>query len=236
VIFNLRKGYYDPSTEEVSLMTEHPLAFNSPDHLQPWGTANDNSTNRRFVMYMDGYIWGRRPTNSDGPYRMLDLGCAGGQLVKDFKDMGWTAVGLEGSDYSLKKGRANWPALGNKNLFTCDITRPFRLFVDVNPARFDLITAWEVLEHIHPYDVKWVLENIYEHLKPGGLFIASTTNASDVHDGVELHQSWFTNEQWRNMIEKFCPELRPIELGLQYYEYVRFNYKERSFLTYQRKV
>lgn len=216
----------------IQLKTDFPVAFASPDHLVPWGTQNDNSTNKKFVLHMASLI-SRETTERARAF--LDLGCAGGQLVKDFKDLGWVAVGLEGSDYSLKHKRANWPALGGRNLFTCDITRPFELALGGQPARFDLITAWEVLEHIPPGNLEALFNNIRRHLKEGGYFVASTTSSSDIHDGVELHQCRMTNQEWRALIRERYPELEPVELGLKYYQYVRFNYRERSFLNYRKR-
>ena len=84
----------------------------------------------------------------DGALRMMDLGCSGGQTVADFMKLGWQGVGLEGSDFSLKHPRANWAMLANTNLFTCDITKPYQIKLDSRPAKFHLITAWEVMEHI----------------------------------------------------------------------------------------
>jgi SAM-dependent methyltransferase len=216
----------------ISLQTKHPVAYESPDHQIPWGTAYDNSTNKRFILAMADRLEREKPGS---PHGFLDLGCSGGQLVKDFKSLGWFASGLEGSDYSLKHGRANWPELGNKNLFTCDITKPFQLFAGGRPAKYDLITAWEVLEHIHPNDLNPLFENIQAHLADGGYFVASTTSSSDIHDGVELHQSRMTNEEWRSWIGQRYPSLNEIDLGWNYYHFVRFNYREHSFLTYQKR-
>jgi predicted TPR repeat methyltransferase len=145
------------------------------------------------------------------------------------------AAGLEGSDYSIKHGRANWPALANRNLFTCDISKPFRLFAGDSPATFDLMTAWEVLEHIHPDDLQTLFDNIDSHLNPGGYFVASTTSSPDLHDGIDRHQSKFSNQEWHALIGKLQPGWRPVNLGLKYYHYVRWNYYERSFLCWRKK-
>src|ERR1043165_5976626 len=94
-----------PLNFTLQLETNHPIAFESPDHLVPWGTGRDNSTNKKFVAYMDSLL---KKEHLQGPLGAMDLGCSGGQLVRDFRDLGWLAVGLEGSDYSLKHSRANW--------------------------------------------------------------------------------------------------------------------------------
>jgi len=119
-------------------------------------------------------------------------------------------------------------------LFTCDITKPFRIFADEKPAAFDLVTAWEVLEHIATRDLPSLFTNILSHLQPGGYFIASTTSTPDINEGVDLHQTKWTNEEWGRMIAGKYPELEQVDLGLKYYQFVRHN-EERSFLVYRRK-
>jgi SAM-dependent methyltransferase len=214
----------------VAVETKHPVAFESPDHLIPRGTKADNSTNKRFVRYMRERLERERPEHQHGA---LDLGCSGGQLVKDFSELGWVAVGLEGSDYSLKHRRANWPALAGKNLFTCDITKPFQITANGKDAKFDLITLWEVLEHIAEKDLTQLFTNILNHLEVGGYLVASTTSVPDVQNGVDLHQTKWTNEQWRAMVKQRYPELEFANLGLRFFEFVRHN-EEQSFLTYRR--
>jgi hypothetical protein len=99
-------------SEAPIVETDHPVAFTSPDHIVPHGTKYNNSTNRKFVLLMDDLIYSQ---SKEGNPRFMDLGCSGGQLVKDFRDLNWIAVGLEGSDYSLKRKRANWGTLAGKS-------------------------------------------------------------------------------------------------------------------------
>jgi len=119
-------------------------------------------------------------------------------------------------------------------LFTCDITKPFEIKSE-GKIKFNLITAWEVLEHIRREDLDNVFKNIINHLEEGGYFIASTSSASGISDNVEFHQTRMTNDQWRNYIQEKHKELRPVELGLKYYQYVRYVIRgERSFLAYKK--
>ncbi|SRR6266542_4759550 len=214
--------------------TKHPVAIESPDHIAPKGTAVNNSTNKRFILCMDAKL--HREFGENCVLRMMDLGCAGGQTVADFMTLRWQGVGLEGSDFSLKHRRANWARLGNKNLFTCDITRPFQVTLDGAPARFHLITAWEVMEHIATPDLIQVFRNISEHLEPGGYFIASTTETSDIHEGLELHQTRWDNQQWRAFVAKHFPDLEYADVGLKIYQFVRYNFLHPSFLLYRKKA
>jgi len=231
----LRRQHSHPANMKqpvVRVETNYPVAYASPDHLMPWGTANDNSTNKKFVLHMAKLLGGHHQSNAPA---FLDLGCSGGQLVKDFITLNWTAVGLEGSDYSLKQGRANWPSLAGRNLFTCDITKPFQILLDGQPARFDLITAWEVLEHIQPNDLDTLFSNICLCLKPGGYFVASTSSTSDIRGGIELHQCRLSNLEWQSLIKDRYPDLEPAQTGLKPYQNVRFNHREPSLLTYRKK-
>ena len=234
-LFTLRYQVFgrlpQPGEFAIKLDTKNPVAFESPDHLIPWGTSRDNSTNKKFVTVMNRRI---RSENPQATLGSLDLGCSGGQLVADFRSLGWRAVGLEGSDFSLKHKRANWPMLAGKNLFTCDITKPFKLTDANQPVQFHLITMWEVLEHIQEKDLAQLFTNISTHLAPGGYFIASTTSEPDIHDGVDLHQTKWSNDQWVQWVTKTHPELEVVNLNLKSYQYVRHN-SEKSFLNFCKK-
>lgn len=212
--------------------TNHPIAFESPDHIAPKGTAVNNSTNKKFVLHLDEKLCREFPQQT---LRVMDLGCAGGQMVIDFMKLGWQGVGMEGSDFSLKHRRANWAEYANKNLFTCDITKPFQVKLEGVPARFHLITSWEVMEHIATPDLSAVFDNITKHLEPGGYFIASTTETSDIHEGLELHQTRWTNAEWRAWLAKHYPQLEYVDVGLVIYQFVRYNFIHPSFLLYRLK-
>lgn len=231
LVFSCLRLFSHKQKARLSLATKHPVAFHSPDHLFPTGTKNDNSTNRLFVLMLIHIL-----KKSFGKIQLhtLDLGCSGGQLVADFRALGVVAAGLEGSDYSLRHKRANWKDLANTALFTCDITKPFTLKKNQRPFQAQLITAWEVLEHIHTRDLKQLFTNIEHHLAPGGFFIASTSNNSDMQNGVELHQTQMTATQWQNWIQKHAPALIPAQLELPAIACVRLG--NNPLLIYRKKA
>jgi SAM-dependent methyltransferase len=185
----------------ITLTTQHPVAWESPDFVAPWGTKSDSSRNHRFNTKLYNLF-----SYSREPLRILDLGCSGGGFVRDCVNDGCLAVGLEGSDYSQKMKRAEWATIPHL-LFTCDITKPFRLLLDDLPLTFDAITAWEVLEHIHSNDLPGLVENVKLHLRPGGFWVASVSPNNDFIDGINLHQTVKPFEWWVNRMH---------ELGLQH--------------------
>jgi SAM-dependent methyltransferase len=181
---------------KVTLQAERELAFDSPDHLMPWGTRRDSFVNERF----NKRLWRLYPATQ--VVKVLDLGCAGGQFVRTCINDGHFAVGLEGSDWSKRHKRSAW-ALIEQALFTCDLTRPFELFLGVQPLKFDVVTAWEFIEHINENNLQIVARNVQAHLSPGGLWILSITNQEDVVGGVRLHQTVRPKLWWRQKLESF---------------------------------
>ena len=174
----------------IKINTEYPIAYESPDHIMPWGTMRDNSTSEGFIIEAENMF-------KNNPFRTLDIGCSGGQLTIDFAAKGHLAVGIEGSDYSIKHQRANWPEYHNRLLFTADATKPFSVTFANEPIKFDLITAWELIEHIHPNDLNALFKNIAANLSDNGIFVASISQNTDVINGVVLHQSVFNEIDWR---------------------------------------
>ncbi len=191
----------------MRIITDHPVAYDSPDHTTPRGTINDNSFNRVFndklVAAMGHGI------------RVLDLGCSGGGFVRSLVDLGVDAYGIEGSDISRRTKRAEWATIPER-LFTADVTKPFRCIeqgsgsseelgwvADEKPAQFDVITLWEVLEHIAEADLPGVFSNIERHLQPEGRLIVSISPNEDIFEGVNLHQTVRPFEWWVAKIHSF---------------------------------
>lgn len=181
----------------VVVETAHPLALDSDDHKFPRGAASDNTRYPRFCRKVES-VFGRA-------IRLVDLGAAGGGLVWDLLLSGNFAVGLEGSDYSLVNQRAFWPVIPNY-LFTCDISKPFQVLElpSQRLALFDVVSCWEVLEHIREEDLPELLSNIKMHLREEGLLLASvaTFEDSDPDIGAKWHVTVREREWWEDLIKR----------------------------------
>jgi hypothetical protein len=177
----------------IEVLTDRPVAIDSPDHLLPWGTKHDNSARLTFNLKLARWI----PPES---LTVLDLGCAGGAFVRSMLEMGCLAVGIEGSDYSRTRRRAEWSRIPDY-LFTADITAPFEVVAYSagqvrRRLRFKIITAWEVLEHIREEDLAAVFRNIDVHLEAQGVLIVSISPNEEIIEGVRLHQTVRPREWW----------------------------------------
>ena len=173
--------------------TDHPLAFSSDDHLLPRGAISDNSRNARFNVRL--YDWLKYPEG----IHLLDLGCAGGGFVRSLLEDGHAAIGLEGSDAAKRSLLGEWGNIPH-HLFTCDITRDFSVVDKQGTAVvFDVVTAWEVLEHIAEEQIHKLLGRISHHLRPGGLLICSIDLLPDGNPltGAIYHKTLKDATWWR---------------------------------------
>jgi cyclopropane fatty-acyl-phospholipid synthase-like methyltransferase len=160
----------------------------------------NNSTNKRFNHKLYKLL------GSQGSISILDLGCSGGGFIRDVINDGHLGVGLEGSDYSKKRRRAEWATIPDF-LFTCDVTGEFRITYRGDPLKFHAVTSWELIEHIAEKDLPALSDNVRRHLAPGGVWIMSISPNSEIIDGTRLHQTvqpenWWTETfsalGWRN--------------------------------------
>jgi 2-polyprenyl-3-methyl-5-hydroxy-6-metoxy-1,4-benzoquinol methylase len=175
------------------LQTNHPVALGTTDHQLPRGAIRDSTTHPPFNRALKRLFPGVS-------YRVLDLGCAGGGMVGAFLREGVEAVGIEGSDHPRRLGLGEWRRCP-LHLFTCDITEQFFLRGPGGEiAKFDVVTAWEVLEHIPEDKLDGLISNICRHLKQGGYFIASVDQTPDMDPltGAVYHQTLHPKDWWMN--------------------------------------
>ncbi len=201
-IFVLLDKYIENTSGAIKLETEYPVAYESNDHIVPHGTIRDDTRYPRFIHACEMYF------KDMDKLAFADLGCSSGGIVLDALLRGHEAVGLEGSDESFRQQRAHWRVIP-KNLFTCDVTKPFTLKKDGIRKEFDVISAWEMLEHIGESDLDILLKNIKDHLKIGGIFVGSIANWDDIDEktGVNWHVNLHPYEWWSEKFKKFGFEI-----------------------------
>ncbi|MEE7450243.1 hypothetical protein MRF4_21930 [Methylobacterium radiotolerans] len=206
----IRKSEVKPAN--VRVVTTNAVADDTPDHLFPRGTAADNTRSPRFVAACE--------VQFGTPLRHLDIGSAGGGLVWDFTQRGHFSIGIEGSDWSRKEQRAEWRTIPDR-LFTADVRFPFRVEDDTGECQqFDLVTAWELFEHIPEADLPTLLHSIVEHLRPGGVIVASIATFADRDEaGHEFHATIRDRAWWENVFT--ASGLIPIESPFQVRDFPR---------------
>jgi SAM-dependent methyltransferase len=107
----------------------------------------------------------------------LDIGAGTGAFVQYMNRHGWTSVGIEPEDKARERALAHHQT----ELLAVDA---FQTFL---PERFDAISLWHVLEHVHqlyPY-----LDQIKNVLKTGGLLFIAVPNYTS-YDGMKYAENW----------------------------------------------
>lgn len=138
---------------------------------------------------------------------LLDVGCGTGHFLYACNGQGWEATG---ADISL----AGIQLCNETNDFQCvQFSHVDELLIHFGDNRFNIITLWEVIEHITD-PIKY-LEIIIKLLKPGGKLFISTPN-------VDSFYSKYLKENWHGFQGKMS------EYHIRY-----FNKKSLSYLLDQ---
>ena len=99
-----------------------------------------------------------------GDGRLLDVGCATGRFLQQMAAVGWRGSGIELDPEAAAKART----------VTADVTVGDPAEVALPAARFDLVTAFHVVEHLP--DPAGALRNMLGWLAPGGLLVVEVPN------------------------------------------------------------
>ncbi len=102
------------------------------------------------------------------PGRVLDVGCAAGFFLAVMAEQGWSPCGLEISEPMVRYAR--------EQMRLPDVRRGDLLSVDLPPDSFDLVTLWDVVEHLE--DPVAHLRRAAAALKADGLLVLETQNVA----------------------------------------------------------
>ena len=99
--------------------------------------------------------------NRDG--KLLDIGCGTGHFLNAMKKTGWNVQGVDASEKARELV---------SNSFNLDVKSPLDWLN--SDEKYDVITCWHSLEHIHE---PWVyLDKIRTHLNPEGVLVVALPN------------------------------------------------------------
>ncbi|MES2593548.1 MAG: class I SAM-dependent methyltransferase [Bacteroidota bacterium] len=124
--------------------------------------------------------------------KILDIGCGTGEFLKTFKDAKWNTLGIEPSPEVRKLARENY---GLDVREEADIK-------NLEPASFDVITMWHVLEHVP--DLNDRIEDLKRLIKPKGLIVVAVPNCSSL-DAKIYKENWAAYDVPRHLYH-FTPK------------------------------
>lgn len=99
------------------------------------------------------------------PGRLLDVGCGAGEFLAGMRERGWQVRGLDTSPVAVELAREK-----GLDVFLGPLSE-----ADYPEGEFDLITMWDVLEHLH--DPGDYLVQLGRLLRPDGRFVVTLPNA-----------------------------------------------------------
>jgi len=143
-----------------------------------------------------------------GPGRALDIGCYLGVFLDVARARGWQTFGVEPSAWAAERTRRKGHQAVNAPLRRSALA----------PESFDLITLWDVIEHLH--DPLGELREIHKLSRPGGIFALTTMDAGSLYAKVSgrrwpwymrMHLFYFTRGTLTRMLDMAGFEVLKIE-------------------------
>lgn len=132
--------------------------------------------------------------------KILDVGCGNGLFLNFMKEKGWEVYGVE-----VSKMACNFA----KEKFNLEVYNSDLINADLKGGSFDLITMYDVLEHIP--NINENLKRVYELLKTDGVFIANVPNFNSLqritfgkywcHLDIPRHFYHFTSLTLKKILE-----------------------------------
>jgi 2-polyprenyl-3-methyl-5-hydroxy-6-metoxy-1,4-benzoquinol methylase len=114
------------------------------------------------------YLRGWLPENFSS--EILDLGCGDGRLIYSLQRLGYNNVsGVDISQSQLDLASQVSSTLDNQDVME---------FLQQTTRTFDLIVAFDLIEHLEKMDLLTFLAECYSVLKPGGRIVFQTPNAA----------------------------------------------------------
>lgn len=145
------------------------------DHqsAQQWGRAQFYRLNNWLPMSKDA--------------RILDLACGNGKLLFFFKKNNYkNLVGIDISPDQVALARQVVTDVVQGNILE---------YLEQNLASYDLITAFDIIEHFHKDEVLQFLDGCFAALKPNGRLILQTPNADS---------PWGTMHRYNDFTHEVC--------------------------------
>ncbi|MDP2209410.1 MAG: class I SAM-dependent methyltransferase [Bacteroidota bacterium] len=125
--------------------------------------------------------------------RLLDIGCGVGHFIRTALNQGYVAEGVEFSEAAAAVGREQW----NLKIVSGDF-----LSNEFKPESFDIITLWQVLEHVR--QPREVLLKIHNLLKPNGLLVIAVPNFASIQAKL-FRNRWYHLDVPRHLFH-YSPE------------------------------
>jgi SAM-dependent methyltransferase len=184
--------FTNPRPTPETIGTFYPHQYR-PHHKV--GKAKRVSRWRRWSPLRLGKDQERTAISWHGQGRLLDFGCGSGSFLQRMGRQGWQVTGMDSSALAVERLRAE---LGIDGVVG-SLPHP-----ELAGRRFDVITMWHSLEHVHqPLEV---LRAAHELLEPGGQLIVGVPNIAS------LPFRWFRGDWFGLDLPRHLTHFTPVTL------------------------
>jgi 2-polyprenyl-3-methyl-5-hydroxy-6-metoxy-1,4-benzoquinol methylase len=146
-------------------------------------------------------VWSLRswlPPKEAGP-RVVDLACGPGNLLAVFERVGYADfTGVDASAEQVAVARSVFPSVVEDDVFAF-LSRD-------ESGSYDLITAFDLIEHFTRDEAIEFLRLVHQRLRPGGALILQMPNgdspfAGAVYSSDATHETLYTSVSLRHMLQ-----------------------------------
>ena len=167
--------------------------------------------------HMIKYI--RYVMNNNKTVKWLDIGCSTGYLIQELLDNEVQAYGI---DISIVALREILLEIRQK------VTAGSIVYIPYKTETFDVISAFDVIEHVHPQETELAFMELNRVLKTGGFIILTTPNSKHMGNWVYdlTHINVRPPEYWEIMLKKYGFKIKKeyIPSFLKYYIKQKYNF------------
>ncbi|MEP7156251.1 MAG: class I SAM-dependent methyltransferase [Betaproteobacteria bacterium] len=149
---------------------------------------------------------------AEPPCKLMDFGCGPGRDLKVFKDMGHTAIGLEGAPRFAAMAR---------EYSGCEVWQQDFLRLDLPASTFDGIYANASLFHVPRQELPRVLLELHAALKPQGVLFSSNPRGENeegwnsgrygTHLDLDVWRQYMTGAGFTELMHYYRPDGLPRE-------------------------
>jgi 2-polyprenyl-3-methyl-5-hydroxy-6-metoxy-1,4-benzoquinol methylase len=123
---------------------------------------------------------------------ILDIGCASGELLNEFKNNGWKTLGIEPNENARRSASENYGLQVEEESFLNKIEK----------GTFDVISMWHVLEHVSNLQER--MKQLSTIVKDDGILVIALPNRKSF-DAVFYEKFWAAYDVPRHLYH-FSPE------------------------------
>jgi SAM-dependent methyltransferase len=201
-------GYHYVRCRECGLIRLEPLLSleEKAHHYPPTYEAFQDRQKNWLLRLGRRWYWSRRVRAVRRFFMIpegsaLDVGCATGEFLEALQKRGWQVNGIEPNPEAAARARRR---LGREAVQRGPLEE-----ADFDPGTFDLITLWDVLDHLQ--DPPAALGEVYRWLRSGGLLVLGLPSVES-WDARLFGSAWlgwdaprhlyvFAEETLRNILE-----------------------------------